>query len=63
MLSRSSQSKAMISDNDLYSLAVFLGSASMILIVAYHYFEVNSSDETSEPLQTAAPEKKAVGGS
>lgn len=52
----------MISDNDLYSLAVFLGSTSMILIVAYHYFEVNS-DKTSEPLQTAAPEKKAVGGS
>ena len=33
----------MISDNDLYSLAVFLGSAAVVLIVVYHFVEVNST--------------------
>ncbi|PNP40427.1 hypothetical protein TGAMA5MH_07754 [Trichoderma gamsii] len=32
----------MISDDDLYKLAIFLGSISMILIVVYHFLEVNS---------------------
>jgi len=36
----------MISDNSLYSLAVFLGSASMLLIVLYHFLEVNAKDAT-----------------
>lgn len=35
----------MISDNDLYSLAIFLGSASMLLIIAYHFIEVNAAKE------------------
>jgi oligosaccharyl transferase complex subunit OST4 len=39
----------MISDNSLYSLAVFLGSAAMLLIVLYHFLEVNAKD-TSEVL-------------
>lgn len=34
----------MISDDDLYRLALFLGSAAMVLIVAYHYIEVNAND-------------------
>ncbi|KAK1772377.1 Oligosaccaryltransferase-domain-containing protein [Phialemonium atrogriseum] len=34
----------MISDDDLYRLAIFLGSAAMILIVLYHYIEVNTED-------------------
>ncbi|MCJ1324203.1 hypothetical protein MMC10_000865 [Thelotrema lepadinum] len=34
----------MISDNELYSLAIFLGSLSMLLIVLYHFLEVNSLD-------------------
>ncbi len=33
----------MISDNDLYTLAIFLGSAAMILIIVYHFLEVNST--------------------
>lgn len=33
----------MISDNDLYSLAIFLGSAAMLLIIVYHFLEVNST--------------------
>lgn len=36
----------MISDGELYNLAVFLGSASMVLIVAYHYFEINATDKS-----------------
>ena len=35
----------MISDNELYSLAVFLGSLAMLLIVLYHFLEVNAIDE------------------
>jgi len=34
----------MISDSQLYSLAIFLGIASMLLIVLYHFLEVNSDD-------------------
>ncbi|KAI0536276.1 Oligosaccaryltransferase-domain-containing protein [Xylaria digitata] len=37
----------MISDNDLHSLAIFLGSVAMILIVLYHFFEVNSQEESA----------------
>lgn len=53
----------MISDGDLYTLAVFLGSVSMVLIVLYHYFEVNASDKVQEAPQQGASEKKATGGS
>jgi hypothetical protein len=35
----------MISDDDLYRLAIFLGSAAMILIVLYHFLEVNTKEE------------------
>lgn len=49
----------MISDGDLYSLAIFLGSASMILIVVYHYFEVNASDNIQEAPLKGSSEKKA----
>ncbi|KAF2202740.1 hypothetical protein GQ43DRAFT_368450, partial [Delitschia confertaspora ATCC 74209] len=34
----------MISDSQLYTLAIFLGSASMLLIILYHFLEVNSED-------------------
>jgi oligosaccharyl transferase complex subunit OST4 len=37
----------MISDATLYSLALFLGALSMLLIVLYHLLEINSKD--SEP--------------
>jgi len=42
----------MISDDQLYSLALFLGAASMLLIVLYHFLEINSKD--SEPLAKEA---------
>ena len=38
----------MISDNDLYRLAIFLGSVAMVLIVVYHFLEVNSQDSALE---------------
>ncbi|KAF2431077.1 hypothetical protein EJ08DRAFT_198011 [Tothia fuscella] len=38
----------MITDDQLYSLAIFLGSASMLLIVLYHFLEVNAKG--AEPL-------------
>lgn len=36
----------MISDDDLYTLAIFLGSLAMLLIILYHFLEVNAIDET-----------------
>ena len=35
----------MISDGDLYSLAIFLGSCAMMMIVLYHFLDVNAHDE------------------
>jgi hypothetical protein len=46
----------MISDSQLYSLAIFLGSAAMILIVLYHFLEVNSEEHV------AAEKPKVVAG-
>ena len=37
----------MISDEQLYTLAIFVGSAAMILIVVYHFLEVNARDPSS----------------
>ncbi|GAO13297.1 hypothetical protein UVI_02013120 [Ustilaginoidea virens] len=33
----------MISDRDLFTLAIFFGAASMLLIVAYHFLEANAA--------------------
>lgn len=38
----------MITDDDLYQLAVFLGSCAMLLVVLYHYLEVNAVDKIAE---------------
>lgn len=43
----------MISDDDLYRLALFLGSAAMVLIVAYHYIEINADDNQKVPTLSA----------
>ncbi|KAI1364289.1 Oligosaccaryltransferase-domain-containing protein [Xylaria arbuscula] len=37
----------MISDDDLYRLAIFLGSVAMLLIVLYHFSEVNSQEDSA----------------
>ncbi|KAI0865451.1 Oligosaccaryltransferase-domain-containing protein [Xylaria cubensis] len=42
----------MISDDDLYRLAIFLGSVAMILIVLYHFFEVNSQEDAALAYKT-----------
>jgi oligosaccharyl transferase complex subunit OST4 len=34
----------MISDASLYSLAISLGSAAMLMIVLYHFLEINAKD-------------------
>ncbi|KAB5582487.1 Oligosaccaryltransferase-domain-containing protein [Coniochaeta sp. 2T2.1] len=39
----------MISDDDLYRLAIFLGSVAMILIVLYHFLEVNTKADEKAP--------------
>ena len=46
----------MISDNNLYQLAIFLGSVSMLLIVLYHFLEVNAENDDKTPLSA---ERKA----
>jgi oligosaccharyl transferase complex subunit OST4 len=53
----------MISDDELYRLAIFLGSAAMVLIVVYHYFEVNSgeAEKVSEKAPLKAPLKAPPG--
>ena len=44
----------MISDDDLYRLAIFLGSAAMLLIILYHFLEVNAVEEPAEESKVAA---------
>ncbi|GAQ03038.1 hypothetical protein ALT_0359 [Aspergillus lentulus] len=50
----------MISDDDLYRLAIFLGSCAMMMIVLYHFLEVNAKDDTIEEVPGV---KKSVEGS
>lgn len=47
----------MISDDDLYRLALFLGSCSMMMVVLYHFLEVNAHDEESDTEVRNAPAK------
>ncbi|KAJ5297349.1 hypothetical protein N7508_007598 [Penicillium antarcticum] len=35
----------MISDDDLYRLAIFLGSCAMMMIVLYHFLDVNATED------------------
>lgn len=50
----------MISDAQLYSLAIFLGSAAMLLIVLYHFLEVNATDD-EDLTQDLKSEKVGMG--
>ena len=50
----------MISDNELYSLSVFLGSAAMLMIVLYHFLEVNAIDESKEADAKLAAQKSGA---
>ncbi|KAK6008296.1 hypothetical protein QM012_000199 [Aureobasidium pullulans] len=51
-----STSLTMITDDQLYQLAIFLGSVSMLLIVLYHFLEVNAENDDKTPLSA---ERKA----
>lgn len=53
---------AMISDGDLYRLAIFLGSCAMMMIVLYHFLDVNARDEkeTADTTKAAKPAKTAT---
>ena len=44
----------MITDNELYSIAVFLGSMAMLLTIGYHYLEVNAKDEADSRIGSGA---------
>jgi hypothetical protein len=49
----------MITDAQLYTLAIFLGAAAMLMIVFYHFLEVNAQDDAlSSDLQS---DKSGVG--
>lgn len=49
----------MITDDQLYNLAIFLGVSAMILIVVYHFLEVNAADETAVPAKVGTPAQAA----
>ncbi|KAL4886675.1 Oligosaccaryltransferase-domain-containing protein [Aspergillus karnatakaensis] len=48
----------MITDNELHRLAVFLGSVAMLLIVLYHFLEVNAKEDDEGTVSAV----KAPGG-
>jgi len=54
----------MITDDALYRLAIFLGSAAMLLIILYHFLEINAVEEpevdsNGKPIQTTATGAKS----
>ena len=49
----------MITDAQLYSLALFLGSASVLLIVLYHFLQVNAVEESAPVDETSEKEMTA----
>ena len=48
----------MITDDQLYSLAIFLGCMSMLLIVLYHFLEVNAKEGEKEGAKDTSPANK-----
>lgn len=48
----------MISDDDLYRLAIFLGSCAMMMIILYHFLDVNARDE-QQPANATKPVKQS----
>ena len=49
----------MITDGELYRLAIFLGSAAAVLIILHTFFEVNAKADDRETAQEKAPLKSA----
>lgn len=52
----------MISDDDLHRLAIFLGSCAMMLIILYHFLEVNAKDDGTETSASATKKTAGVSG-
>ncbi len=50
----------MITDAELYRLAIFLGSAAMVLIILYSFFEANSQEDEDEVAKEKATAKLAA---
>lgn len=38
----------MITDDELYRLAIFLGSCAMMMVVLYHFLDVNANEDETE---------------
>lgn len=57
----------MISDDDLHRLAIFLGSCAMMMIVLYHFLEVNAKDNevdnTSDAKKSTVASQESVAAS
>jgi len=51
----------MITDSQLYTLALFLGSASVLLIILFHFLSVNAVDDTSSAQKPGAVAEKKKG--
>ncbi|EGX88496.1 Oligosaccaryltransferase [Cordyceps militaris CM01] len=51
----------MISDNDLYTLAIFLGSAAMLLIILYHFLESGAAKTIREETNTLYISRATLG--
>lgn len=51
----------MISDTDLHRLAMFLGSCAMMMVVLYHFLEVNAQDDESVEDSSVAGTVKSSG--
>jgi oligosaccharyl transferase complex subunit OST4 len=47
----------MISDTELYRLAIVLGSAAAMLILLYHFLEVNADKTKSDAVNEKAARK------
>ena len=47
----------MITDEQLNRLAIFLGSLAMLLIVLYHFLEVNAQEDDSATVKPTPGEK------
>ncbi|PWY89808.1 hypothetical protein BO70DRAFT_358834 [Aspergillus heteromorphus CBS 117.55] len=45
----------MITDNELHRLAVFLGSCAMMMIVLYHFLDVNAKEDSEEEENVKVP--------
>lgn len=52
----------MISDDALYRLAIFLGSLAMLLIVLYHFLEINAKEDGTETKTPGAKSGAEKGG-